>query len=221
MIPSNPAADDDGNGTGVTPDAPSEELARTTEERRQRRISRWHAQQPESDIDFLNLSELQGRFDEVQPLLADGGLLVVVHNSCREKVAVHLAERDIELGGLLIGRVFGDGPEEEAGPLVKAVEISKAIQSQDYEATHISLAMDSSIWTLAHASLDEGETIVGWYHSHPGLGAFFSSTDQQTQRAIFPHAYSVALVSDPVRGQEKWFVSGDALEVDPSRIVYV
>ncbi len=41
--------------------------------------------------------------------------------------------------------------------------------------------------------------VVGWYHSHPNLGAFFSGTDRATQRAFFNRPYSVGLVVDPVR----------------------
>ena len=42
------------------------------------------------------------------------------------------------------------------------------------------------------------EYIVGWYHSHPGLGVFMSGTDIETQTAyqqLFPEA--VAFVIDP------------------------
>ncbi len=47
----------------------------------------------------------------------------------------------------------------------------------------------------------ENESIIGWWHSHPGMGAkFMSGTDvatQQKYQKIFP--YAVALVIDPVK----------------------
>jgi len=49
-----------------------------------------------------------------------------------------------------------------------------------------------------------GEVIVGWWHTHPGLGAgFMSGTDIATQRryqSLFPKA--VALIVDPIRFTE-------------------
>jgi proteasome lid subunit RPN8/RPN11 len=53
--------------------------------------------------------------------------------------------------------------------------------------------------------------VVGWYHSHPGLGAFFSHTDRRTQQAFFAHAYSVGWVVDPLRGESAWFVGPRSL----------
>lgn len=225
MNPDNPVEDENGNETGATPEGEDqsfdEELDKAAEERRRRRRARWRDEQAESDIEIFALSKLEERLEGVHALPKDDQLVVFIHDACRKVVAEHVAERDTELGGLLIGRVFGSVGEDGSSTRVGAVEICKAVRSQDYETTHISLAMDASVWTLARASLDEGEVIVGWYHSHPDLGAFFSGTDQQTQRTIFPHDYSVALVSDPVRDEEKWFASGDALEIDPERIIYV
>jgi hypothetical protein len=49
-----------------------------------------------------------------------------------------------------------------------------------------------------------GEVIIGWWHTHPGLGAhFMSGTDiatQQRYQAFFPQA--VAMVVDPLRFSE-------------------
>lgn len=40
---------------------------------------------------------------------------------------------------------------------------------------------------------------LGWWHSHPNFGLFLSSTDLTTQREIFPEAFHVALVVDPIQ----------------------
>ena len=53
--------------------------------------------------------------------------------------------------------------------------------------------------------------VVGWYHSHPNRGAFFSGTDRRTQRALFTQSYSIGLVIDPVRGEEAWFWGPDSI----------
>jgi len=65
-----------------------------------------------------------------------------------------------------------------------------------------------------------GHTItVGWYHSHPDLGAFFSQTDRATQRAFFNAPYSVALVIDPIRNEEAWFVGAESSRLSHYAIV--
>ncbi len=71
---------------------------------------------------------------------------------------------------------------------------------------------------LAHVarSLDRPERlgpdmlVVGWYHSHLGIGVFMSDVDLRTQRAGFPHAHQHALVVDPARGLAAAFANGPA-----------
>lgn len=44
------------------------------------------------------------------------------------------------------------------------------------------------------------ETVVGWYHSHPGFGCWLSSVDVQTQKAFEQlNQRSVAVVIDPIQ----------------------
>ncbi|MHA2038627.1 MAG: Mov34/MPN/PAD-1 family protein [Promethearchaeota archaeon] len=47
--------------------------------------------------------------------------------------------------------------------------------------------------------------IVGWWHSHPGLGCFLSPVDLKTQKFFFPESYQVALVVDPTHRKYKFF----------------
>jgi proteasome lid subunit RPN8/RPN11 len=47
--------------------------------------------------------------------------------------------------------------------------------------------------------------VVGWWHSHPGLGCFLSTTDLHTQKYFFPESYQVALVVDPIKDEFKFF----------------
>uniref|UniRef100_A0A915K1M0 MPN domain-containing protein n=1 Tax=Romanomermis culicivorax TaxID=13658 RepID=A0A915K1M0_ROMCU len=44
------------------------------------------------------------------------------------------------------------------------------------------------------------ETVVGWYHSHPGFGCWFSSTDQATQKSFEQlNKRVVGVVVDPIQ----------------------
>ncbi len=50
-----------------------------------------------------------------------------------------------------------------------------------------------------------GRNCVGWYHTHPGEGLFFSESDQEVQRERFPGLGQVALVCDPLREEATFF----------------
>lgn len=44
------------------------------------------------------------------------------------------------------------------------------------------------------------ESVVGWYHSHPGFGCWLSNVDCQTQQSFEAlHPRAVAVVVDPIQ----------------------
>ncbi|MFW9825593.1 MAG: Mov34/MPN/PAD-1 family protein [Candidatus Thorarchaeota archaeon] len=47
--------------------------------------------------------------------------------------------------------------------------------------------------------------VLGWWHSHPGLGCFLSPVDLKTQKFFFPEKYQIALVIDPAIRKYKFF----------------
>ena len=119
------------------------------------------------------------------------------------------------LGGLLLGEVFADDGDAS---LSIAVLVTQAVAAEEFASTGISLRMGSAVWERARARLGPVELIVGWYHSHPGLGAFFSATDRRTQRDFFPHAYSIGWVVDPASGDSAVFAG--AASVPPPEVLY-
>ncbi len=57
---------------------------------------------------------------------------------------------------------------------------------------------------ISSSRIDEGEVIVGWAHTHPGLGLFFSNTDVHTQIGYQKmHPLSFGLVLDPMKVTSK------------------
>ena len=61
--------------------------------------------------------------------------------------------------------------------------------------------------------------VVGWFHSHPNLGAFFSGTDRRTQAAFFSERYKLGWVIDPIRTEEAWFIGPNSNELSQSMVV--
>jgi proteasome lid subunit RPN8/RPN11 len=131
------------------------------------------------------------------------GLIVAVSAVTGETVLRHLGDHAEEQGGLLVGEVFAEGADPACS---RAVYVTQAVAAADFSSTGVSLRMASGVWEAARGRLGPRDCVVGWYHSHPGLGAFFSHTDRRTQQAFFPHAYSVGWVVDPLRGESAWFV---------------
>jgi len=107
-----------------------------------------------------------------------------------------------------VAYVAGTSLPDTWGPLVS---IDRFVPSETFRSSGVSLAMGTEIWDRARSvtAHDDG-MVVGWYHSHPNLGAFFSSTDRATQRAFFNQPYSVGLVVDPIRGEKAWFIGADS-----------
>jgi proteasome lid subunit RPN8/RPN11 len=70
-----------------------------------------------------------------------------------------------------------------------------------------SLTFTHQSWAAVRREVEErfqGEQIVGWQHTHPGLGVFLSHYDRFIQQHFFPQPWQVALVVDP-RQQEFGF----------------
>jgi proteasome lid subunit RPN8/RPN11 len=99
-----------------------------------------------------------------------------------------------EIGGFLIGRV------ERKKLIVTRATFPRQVGTR----THVSINdVDMALLAEELAERGAGEVIIGWHHTHPGLGVFMSGTDISTQRryqAFFPDA--IAMVMDPIKFSE-------------------
>lgn len=145
------------------------------------------------------------------------GPLVVLMPDCRKRILRHLQTGRTELGGLLIGWAYLDKTGRLRHPMVT---IHECVPSRSFRSTGVSLAMESDLWEDARQYVASGQgMVVGWYHSHPNLGAFFSSTDRRTQKAFFRQPYNVGLVIDPMRSDEAWFIGPESTPIPPSECI--
>ena len=147
------------------------------------------------------------KFTDVSPALElpswpeqSTSTLIEVTPIAYAQAMAHLTHQSVEQGGLLIGKVWKNQIECGA-PQIACVQIREAIASLTNEATAFSLKMSADVWANANQRIaTSGDTdlrIVGWFHSHPNLGAFLSATDKATQAGFFYHSYSVGWVIDP------------------------
>ncbi|HEY3396692.1 MAG TPA: Mov34/MPN/PAD-1 family protein [Armatimonadota bacterium] len=98
-----------------------------------------------------------------------------------------------ETGGLLAGVAAQD----ERGPYVL---ILRALSAPSAHSERLSLTFTPEAWEelwAAHERECPDLKIVGWYHTHPGLGVFLSEPDQFIHRHFFSDPGQIALVFDP------------------------
>ena len=102
-----------------------------------------------------------------------------------------------ELGGVLLGEVGRD----ENGHYIR-VRATLPVRTADHGPVHFTFTADS--WAQLHEERGQRYPkldIVGWYHTHPNLGVFYSADDVVVHKAAFVMPWQVGLVYDPVRGE--------------------
>ena len=131
------------------------------------------------------------------------GFQVVIQKDVQQAIHAHgKSILDMEICGLLVGGVFHD----DRGPWL---HITGSIEGR--HATHhaAQVTFTAATWDYAHEVLERdfpGQRIVGWYHTHPDFGVFLSGMDLFIQENFFNLQWQVALVYDPVQGDEGFFV---------------
>jgi proteasome lid subunit RPN8/RPN11 len=109
-----------------------------------------------------------------------------------------LATPEIEVFGLLVGEFFED-PQGR-----RFVLAERTLAAEGARAERASVQVDHEGWIGLMDRRDKecpSLRVVGWYHSHPGWGIFFSGADKQTHRFVFFAPHHVGLVFDPTSGE--------------------
>lgn len=108
-----------------------------------------------------------------------------------------------EVAGLLLGEVY----EQDGAWLV---DVTNHLPARYTSASRCHVTFTARTWVDLIARRDEARVpVVGWYHSHPGHGAFLSGMDQALHEAFFGGArWYLALVIDPSSGETGVFTAG-------------
>jgi proteasome lid subunit RPN8/RPN11 len=107
----------------------------------------------------------------------------------------------VEVCGVLVGNVYRD----QHGPYLY---IAGAIRGDRASGLAAQVTFTAETWSEIQAVMDRDhpdERIVGWYHTHPGFGVFLSGMDLFIQDHFFNLPWQVALVYDPIGGDEGMF----------------
>lgn len=109
-----------------------------------------------------------------------------------------LKTKRVEVGGILLGQVYI--AQDNAYDLA----IEHALADHDGISHSATFSFTHESWAaLVKKAEQDFPTlrIVGWYHSHPNFGAFFSGTDENSQLTYFRTLWRVGLVVDPIRDE--------------------
>jgi proteasome lid subunit RPN8/RPN11 len=120
-----------------------------------------------------------------------------------------------EVGGILVGNWLID-----AVALQQFIVIETALPARFTRQGSVYLTFTQDSLVDLHADMDEhypGKKIVGWYHTHPGMGVFLSSYDAWLHRHFFPEPWQVALVIDPNSATGGFFIRQADGNLDPAR----
>lgn len=107
----------------------------------------------------------------------------------------------VELGGILLGHAT-----QADGQLCVYVEAAIPARSEENGPVHFTFTHDT--WDGIH---EDRETlyphldIVGWFHTHPDLGVFYSTDDEVVHSSSFTQPWHIGLVVDPVRNHASYF----------------
>jgi proteasome lid subunit RPN8/RPN11 len=109
---------------------------------------------------------------------------------------------DVEVCGVLVGRCMRD----LRGPYLLIEHCIRANGAVN-KSTAVTFTTDS--WQHIHETMNSqhpDQTIVGWYHTHPGFGIFLSEMDVFICQNFFDLPWQTAFVFDPHSGEEGNFI---------------
>ncbi len=128
--------------------------------------------------------------------LADDGITVLFTSEALTQIADHTTSKlTVEVGGVMLGHV-----RHRVDGLTVEILANIPAETNDQGPAHFTFTAES--WSSIHRVKDDRYKelqIVGWYHSHPDLGAFYSQDDVTVHSAAFVLPWHVSLVADPVR----------------------
>jgi proteasome lid subunit RPN8/RPN11 len=136
---------------------------------------------------------------------AIGRVIATITGRACKTLVEHCGESNLhgrEVGGLLVGykslrKSPAVGLRSREYDLI--VTDSVPVQTFDSSSVHINFtagALRQAEEAIRVRHMPDGKINLGWYHTHPDQGIFFSAKDQ-TAHGIFQEPYQIAMVVDP------------------------
>lgn len=145
------------------------------------------------------------------PLVPEEPNIVIFQDAARQIQAHCASDTTVEVGGVLLGHVYQHNHQI-------FVEIHAALPAINADHGPVHFTFTADVWRQIQrdmAAYPQYE-VVGWFHTHPDLGVFFSADDEVVHAAAFTQPWHVGLVVDPVANQASFFgwVNGQIVAID-------
>jgi proteasome lid subunit RPN8/RPN11 len=131
------------------------------------------------------------------------GFQVIIKRSVLNAINRHgLTTSDVEVCGVLAGNVYRD----EAGPYLR---VDAAVRGEFSGNSSAQVTFTAETWNHIQGVMEKDHPelrVVGWYHTHPGFGIFLSDMDLFIHGNFFNLPWQIALVYDPISGEDGVFV---------------
>lgn len=186
--------------------------------------------QPVAAIETLPERQIPGLEEECilhgQELL-EGEVTVFLSQLALKQIATHsYSNLDCEVGGALLGHPYQFDDE-----IFLDVRAAIPAVTADQGPVHFTFTADA--WAQLHKDRLQRYPeydIVGWFHTHPDLGVFYSSDDVVVHSAAFTLPWHVGMVVDPLREDTALFgwkqdklapISGfyERMELEPTSVL--
>ena len=164
---------------------------------------------PTPDIDRVDASDWPERAFPIDDGRSEHSVRVVIKQSVLNDIHQHgQSTTEVEICGVLVGH----GYRTDHGAFIY-VEANIRGQHSDSKAAQVTFTGET--WNHIHNELDALNAgreepndlqILGWYHTHPGFGIFLSGMDLFIHENYFSGEQQLALVYDPIGGDEGLFV---------------
>lgn len=151
------------------------------------------------DLEQLGLGDRR-RLREVGTLHPDAPVIVVRGDVIDGLIAYSNCDLRREQGAFLLG-LHHTGSRE-------VVAIRHFLPAAATRPASGSLTFTHDTWATLRREMEQrypDEQLLGWHHTHPGLGIFLSPYDQFLHRQVFHEPWQVALVVDPRRREFGFF----------------
>ena len=129
-------------------------------------------------------------------------ITVILSQIAIRHIAAHsISNLDCEVGGALLGRAY-----QNNGRVFLDIKAAIPAVTVDQGPVHFTFTADA--WSQLHRDRTKSYPdldIVGWFHTHPDLGVFYSSDDVIVHSAAFTQPWHSGMVIDPVRKETSFF----------------
>ncbi|MGP8070588.1 MAG: Mov34/MPN/PAD-1 family protein [Candidatus Bathyarchaeia archaeon] len=111
-----------------------------------------------------------------------------------------------EIGGILSGTAHTI-PNSDS----YLTHVKRSLVGFGSDGSPVHMQFTSKSWEAIQAEASSpSDTILGWFHTHPGLGVFMSGTDRRTQKYFFSQPWQVSLVVDPKTEKYDFFAGEES-----------